>query len=270
MNCATLCPPLSRLLINDAGKLVCHCLLIETSGGLVLVDTGIGLLNCTQPGRLGRGFLSSVGPVLDPAEAAVNQVKALGFQPSDVRHVLLTHLDPDHAGGICDFPDATVHVYYKEHVAACRPWHLNERSRYQACHWEHAPRWARHSTSGERWLGFECVRDIPGLPPEILMVPLSGHTRGHSGVAVQLADTWLLHCGDAYMHAGEMDPRGRRCTPGLEFVQLFDDVDRLARMRNQERLRQLAREQIGQVRVFCSHDPTEFAQLKSQAEWQAA
>jgi glyoxylase-like metal-dependent hydrolase (beta-lactamase superfamily II) len=34
---------------------------------------------------------------------AFEQVRALGFAPNDVRHVLLTHLDRDHAGGLSDF-----------------------------------------------------------------------------------------------------------------------------------------------------------------------
>ena len=40
------------------------------------------------------------------------------IQPGDVRHVLLTHLDRDHAGGIPDFPKARVHVHRKEHEMA--------------------------------------------------------------------------------------------------------------------------------------------------------
>ena len=33
-----------------------------------------------------------------------------GFRREDVRHILVTHLDFDHAGGLPDFPDAVVHV----------------------------------------------------------------------------------------------------------------------------------------------------------------
>ncbi|MGP3965322.1 hypothetical protein ACTWPT_56180 [Nonomuraea sp. 3N208] len=42
------------------------------------------------------------------------------------------------------------------------------------------------------------MRQLNGLPPEILLIPLAGHSRGHSGVAVDTGATWLLHAGDAY------------------------------------------------------------------------
>src|SRR3546814_2886084 len=63
---------------------------------------------------------------------------------------------------------------------------------------------------GERWFGFEAVRDLDGLPPEILLVPLPGHTWGHSGVAVQEdGGGWLLHAGDAYFYRGEVGSQTR-------------------------------------------------------------
>ncbi|WP_223281445.1 MBL fold metallo-hydrolase [Streptomyces antnestii] len=45
-------------------------------------------------------------PVLDTGETAVRQVAALGYDIEDVRHIVLTHLDLDHAGGLRDFPPA--------------------------------------------------------------------------------------------------------------------------------------------------------------------
>jgi glyoxylase-like metal-dependent hydrolase (beta-lactamase superfamily II) len=65
------------------GELACHCLLLETSAGLVLVDTGFGSRDVHDP------------------------------QPRDVRHIVLTHLDFDHAGGRDDFPGA-VHLLASE------------------------------------------------------------------------------------------------------------------------------------------------------------
>ncbi len=37
-------------------------------------------------------------------------MKRLGYSINDVRHIILTHLDLDHAGGLHDFPNAAVHV----------------------------------------------------------------------------------------------------------------------------------------------------------------
>ncbi len=242
------------------GRMVCHCLLIETpSSGLVLVDTGFGLADMREPEqRIGRAFLKITAPKMDPVQAAVSQVKALGFQPEDVRHIVLTHMDLDHAGGLADFPAAAVHVMGDELAAAQQPT-FRERERYKSVQWAHGPRWSPHKPSaGERWFGFECVRDIAGLPAEILMIPLSGHSRGHAGVAVQSAGQWLLHCGDAYFHHGEMEPE-YRCPSGFRAFQSMVAVNDSLRRANLGRLRDLVRAHSREARVFCAHDATELA-----------
>jgi glyoxylase-like metal-dependent hydrolase (beta-lactamase superfamily II) len=263
LDCATMCPYGGRLLsgkgaLLGSAKLVCHCLLIETDSGLVLVDSGLGLRDVQTPeATLGRPFLLFARPRLDPAATALRQVTALGFAREDVRHVVLTHLDLDHAGGIQDFPRAKVHVLLDEKRAALAPRTRLEKMRYVQAHWEHAPDWVTYEPKGEPWFGFECVRELAGLPPEILFVPLRGHTRGHSGVAVDTGDGWLLHAGDAYFHHAEMDPDRRRCPPLLDVFQRIVEIDGPARVKNQQRLRGLVRENGAEVRVFSAHDPVE-------------
>ncbi|MBK7977724.1 MAG: MBL fold metallo-hydrolase [Deltaproteobacteria bacterium] len=259
LNCATLCPPAPGPLLNPERKMVCHCLLVETRDGLVLIDTGLGLDDVARPrARLGGTFVLLVGPKLDAAETAARQVEALGFQRKDVRHIVPTHLDLDHAGGLSDFPDAEVHVHDPEITAALKPLTRLERERYRAAQWAHGPRWDRRKLEGDHWFGFEAVRAVPGLGDEVLIVPTAGHTRGHAAIAVRTGDTWLLHCGDAYFYRGEMDPDRRRVTPLLDIFQRIVQVEGEARVRNQERLRILAREHAAQVRVMCAHDPLEF------------
>ena len=48
----------------------------------------------------------------------MHQVPALGIDPTDVRHILVTHLDFDHAGGLEDFPNAAVHLTAREKEVA--------------------------------------------------------------------------------------------------------------------------------------------------------
>ena len=192
INCATMRPRGGRLLLGappegQSPTLVCHCLLIETDSGLVLIDSGFGLADLADPARrIGRAFAAMGRPSLDPAETARHQIEALGYQARDVRHIILTHLDLDHAGGLSDFPDARVHLYRKEYEAGTKP-KGRERFRYRPAQWAHGPDWALYDVLGEAWHGFECVRQLQGLPPEILIVPLTGHTRGHAGVAVATA-----------------------------------------------------------------------------------
>jgi glyoxylase-like metal-dependent hydrolase (beta-lactamase superfamily II) len=274
LNCATQCI-LGGRLVGGRGplwhrtELVCHCLLIETDSGLVLVDTGLGLQDIAHPHqRLGHPFLMLAQPHLHPEETALRQIEQLGFSSRDVRHIILTHLDLDHAGGLADFPHATVHLLEAEYQTAvaltgsdkASQWFQQIRHgyRYRPLQWSHQPQWVRYQTQGESWFGFECVRQLQGLSPEILLVPLIGHTAGHTGVAVQTQKGWLLHAGDAYYHHNEMHPTSPTCPPGLSFIQWTGAIDVQAFRQNQQRIRQLRQEQTGSLQLFSAHDPTEF------------
>ena len=48
----------------------CHCLLIEGEDGLVLVDSGLGVEDVTDPKRLGTLFNWMIRPKLEVAETA--------------------------------------------------------------------------------------------------------------------------------------------------------------------------------------------------------
>lgn len=271
LNCGTM-RPYGGGLINAEGsafgaaRMVCHCLLIETEQGLVLVDTGLGKGDVTTAtAELGTWWLRLTRPVLSVAETAAAQVVQLGYRVEDVRHIVLTHLDRDHAGGLPDFPQARVHVHDTEFQAVTSGGPRGDR--YLRHQWNHGPDWAVHrGDAGERWFGFEAVRELPGLPPEILLVPLNGHTRGHTGVAVRVSgsepDHWLLHAGDAYFCHGEMDPVRPWCTPGLRAFQNIAQVEGAARRQNRERLRDLVTAHQSHIDVFCAHDPWELDRFR--------
>lgn len=267
LNCATMRPRGGRLVSGSgslfaAAEMVCHCLLIETDDGLVLVDSGLGTDDIADPdATLSRQFQRLARPALDVAETAVRQVERLGFAASDVRHVVLTHLDLDHAGGIRDFPDAQVHVLRTELEAAIAARTSIERSRYPREQRARDPKWVTHDPRGEEWFGFAAVQDVPGLPPEILLVPLIGHTVGHTGVAVRDGERWLLHAGDAYFHHGEMNVDAPYCPPALRFMQRQMETARGVRLANQERLRELVRTHGDEVTVFSAHNPEELRAL---------
>jgi glyoxylase-like metal-dependent hydrolase (beta-lactamase superfamily II) len=269
LNCGSMCPFTARLINGEGGLfspglLVCHCLLIESESGLVLVDTGIGLVDMPPRHTLGRHFEATVRPILDPEQTAVRQVERLGFRAGDVRHIVMTHLDLDHAGGLPDCPRAKVHVLDIEHQAAMKRRSFEERLRYVTAHWAHDPEWAAHAAGGDRWMGFESVQALEGDGgPEVLLVPLAGHTRGHSGVAVRTDAGWLLHCGDAYFYRGEMDVEEPHCTPGLRIFQQLVVTQRAARTTNQKRLRELKRDHGKEVSLFCSHDHVELENLQA-------
>jgi glyoxylase-like metal-dependent hydrolase (beta-lactamase superfamily II) len=275
LNCGTMCPVGGRLMDGDSGglfgKLVCHCLLVESDRGLVLVDTGFGLNDVHRPTpRLSPFFLHLNRIQLREEDTAKRQVMRLGFRSEDVRHIVLTHLDFDHAGGIDDFPKATVHVLRAEYEAAHRRTTPIARGRYRPMQWRDQGSWRRYDPAGQRWFGFEAVRELDGLPPELLLVPLVGHTFGHSGVAVRTDAGWLFNAGDAYFYRGEMDLDRPHCTPGLRLYQTMMEVDRARRLHNQERLRGLKREHAGEVRLFCAHDHAELEMALNDAPAQTS
>ena len=268
LNCGTDCPIGGALFDGRskglAGHLVCHCWLIETDAhGLVLIDTGYGLKDVDHPHRgphprITRPMRAMLNIRLREEETAIRQIEALGHDPADVRHILLTHLDFDHAGGLEDFPHATVHLMDREYSAATGPRAgFVPRNRYRPSQFDEVRNWRRYGSQGEPWFGFDAVRGLDGLPPEILLVPLPGHTWGHAGVAVDTGSGWLLHAGDAYFYRGEMREAKRRCTPGLRFYQTMMETDRELRLANQERLRRLSVERRAELRVICAHDVVE-------------
>lgn len=234
-----------------------HCLLVETpDSGLVLVETGLGLDNIRRPADTLGAWAEMAEPVLHEEETAIRQIARKGFDPNDVRHVIVTHLDVDHCGGLPDFPQATVHVLAAElHAATTEAPSL----RYRPAHWAHGPQWRTYESFGDQWFGFTAVQPT-GLPEEIKLVPLSGHTSGHTGVAVHNGSRWLLHCGDAYYYHRELN-ENPEVHPVLDIVQTRSEVDHDQRVDTQSRLRILARDHAQDVTLFSAHDPWEFGRL---------
>ncbi|GGE94256.1 MBL fold metallo-hydrolase [Sphingomonas prati] len=139
------------------------------------------------------------------------------------------------------------------------------RNRWRPRQLDDVGEWRTYGARGEPWFGFDVVRDLDGLPPEILLVPLPGHTWGHAGVAIRRNDgRWLLHAGDAYFYRGEMREARRRCTPGLRAYQRLMQVDATSRMTNQERLRALSREHRDDLTITCTHDPVELERCQAE------
>jgi glyoxylase-like metal-dependent hydrolase (beta-lactamase superfamily II) len=176
---------------------IIYCLLVETNDGLLLVDTGFGIQDYQQPTRFIKLFTASLGMPCSLEETAAYQVEALGYARDDVRHIVMTHMHSDHSGGLPDFPDAQVHVHELEYEAIQRPRGFKERF-YEPAHWAHHPKWVIHKDLDEMdWFGYGSIRVQEGLVPDVRLIPLPGHSRGHCGVAIETATGWLLHCGDA-------------------------------------------------------------------------
>ena len=257
LNCGSLAPRFPKV------QSVVYCLLVESNAGLVLVDTGFGVRDYRAPTPVMRFFLWLMGVLRTLEETAAQQVTRLGFAVEDVQHIVLTHLHLDHAGGLPDFPEARVHVFRPEYEAAMRPRGLLAWG-YVSAHWAHGPRWVVHDCCDTMWFDFEAITVVDDLTPEILLIPLPGHTPGHCGVAVKtLAPAgltaapcaeWLLHCGDAvspFHRAVDLHQHPDRQQP----LNIIPDrlVQRLLGG-HIPRLRVLQREHREQIAFTSSHD----------------
>lgn len=239
---------------------ITHCVLVETSEGLVLVDTGLGLRDYAKPSLRMRAFMAINRVPRDEKETAFRQVSMLGYSPQDVQSIVLTHLHLDHSGGLPDFPWAQVHVLSVEHQAALHSRSAKSLIGYDVSHWGHNPRWVVHDPSGESWFGLPSSTVLDDSGTHILLIPLFGHSPGHCGVAVGVENRWLLHCGDAYVRDSQIDPDQPR-SPFPEWASLIERA--LFPRASIGCLRGLLRDYGSQIKAFSSHDPIAFAELKA-------
>ncbi|QIO05139.1 MBL fold metallo-hydrolase [Acinetobacter shaoyimingii] len=236
-------------------ELVCHCLLLETDQGLVLVDTGIGIQDYLHPRKRLGTLLTKLGTIQQKLSlSALAQIQKLGFKGSEVKHILLTHLAFDHAGGISDFPDATVHVLSTEYEATK---HLTYKNKYrykpeqfkEHRHWNFL-----EPHFGDSWFNFQKVLGFNLFQDEIMMIPLPGATAGHCGIAIAFQDRWLLFCGDAYYSHLELNPKKKMRALKLTESTLAEDNQ--LRIKTLEQIQQLSH-QHPEIEIICSHDPEE-------------
>ena len=175
-------------------------LLVQSSAGLILVDTGQG---DKLTARDRRNFGMD-----DTSRRLAADLGRAGFSPEDVDIVLMTHLHGDHAGGCthwCDpadpdseavpsFPNARYLVQRLEMADASFP---NERTRgtYFPQNWEPLRR------SGQ----LEIVDGDQDLAAGVRTVTVPGHTDSIQAVWVEDAGHSLLVLGDACSWAAHLD-----------------------------------------------------------------
>ncbi|MBW0019910.1 MAG: MBL fold metallo-hydrolase [Mycobacterium sp.] len=245
LNCGTMNMPTAP---------VCHVLLVETDDGLVLVDSGFETADCSAPARRIGLARHASRPVFQHSETAVHQIERLGFERTDVRHIVITHFDFDHVGGISDFPHARVHLTAAEAFGAIHSPSRQEKIRYRSQQWAHRPTLVEHSPDGEPWRGFAAAKELADIAPGIVFIALPGHTRGHACIAVDAGDRWILHAGDAFYHHGALDA----VSPIPRALTLMENLvafDRKQVRANHARLAELYARNEPDLLIVCAHDP---------------
>jgi glyoxylase-like metal-dependent hydrolase (beta-lactamase superfamily II) len=184
-----------------------NCLLIQSQGKRILVDTGLG-------SKLSPKRKDMVG--LECEIGLVGELEKLGIAPTDVDIVINTHLHADHCGGnttfdkdgdpIPTFPRAEYWVQRLEWADARYP---NERTRGTYLPENLLPleeQGQLHLVSGDTT-----------VTEEVRCVVTRGHTRAHQSVVIHSQGKTAIYLGDlapwkenierlAWAPAGDVEP----------------------------------------------------------------
>jgi len=234
---------------SQLGSAIGHCVLIELEGNLTLVDAGIGLTETKNPEKtLGKDLIEITGFKFDEKLTAIRQIEQLGFDPINVTNIICSHLDPDHIGGLSDFPTAKVHVSLEE-------FHSFEsgNERYLRQQLSHKPKLNLYSQNTNEWFGLP-ARKL-NLNFEAYLIPLFGHTLGHCGVAFKNNSAWTFYVGDAYYLKAELNNRNHP----VDQLATIRAMDNQMRKESLEKLRNVVNEFGSEIEYFGYHDPFEFS-----------
>ncbi len=190
--------PVVNMLLDPTwtAPLPIYAFVIEHPEGLIVVDTG-ETARVAEPGYFPWWhpyFRFALREWVQPEEEIGPQMRALGFDPEDVRWVLLTHLHTDHAGGLAHFPHA-------EHLLARREY-ANDTGALGMIRGFLPNRWPRwfHPTlldmQPEPFGPFPSSYRVTQAG-DVHFVPTPGHTPGHLSVVVTTPDVTYFLAGDA-------------------------------------------------------------------------
>jgi glyoxylase-like metal-dependent hydrolase (beta-lactamase superfamily II) len=177
---------LARMFRVNPTQTAVNAYLINTGNQLVLVDTGAA-----------AAFGPSLGKIMD-------NLKAAGYAPEQIDHVLITHLHGDHVNGLIDaqgnavFANATVHVAAKETAFWLNAGIMAKAPKDAQGFFKMAQAAVAPYQAAGKLKTFEGDAELlPGIKP----VALYGHTPGHSGYAVASQGKSLLIWGDIVHNA---------------------------------------------------------------------
>lgn len=180
-------------------------LAIHSERGPILIDAPFGHEGPVNAGDMLGTVLRSTGLTFRSEWAVVPRLEQLGFRPSEVEHVLMTHLHWDHTGGMKSIGHARFHMSLVE-------WeHANGLQGFDATRSGFAP--GDFRALDNRVRTFTCERGARDLMDQavdlfgdgsVLAIALPGHTPGGVGYLFDLAGRKVFHVGDAAFTVGQI------------------------------------------------------------------
>jgi glyoxylase-like metal-dependent hydrolase (beta-lactamase superfamily II) len=183
--------------------------LIEHPEGLIMVDTG-ETARTAEPGYFPRWhpYYAKATRFSVPEDKEIRpQLRAAGFEPSDVSKVVMTHMHTDHAGGLHAFEGAQILMSERELKGIRSP--LAQVDGYLT---NRFPKWLEPTGlkfSDGPFHGFAESQSITRAG-DVHVVSTPGHTPGHASVIVDEVDRLVMLAGDtsyleSTMLAGTVD-----------------------------------------------------------------
>ena len=157
-----------------------NAFLVNTGARLVLIDTGAGAL---------------FGPTLGKLLA---NLRAAGYAPEQIDDVLLTHLHPDHVGGLASngamiFPNATIHADRRDADYWLSQANLDKAPADAKGFFQGAMASLKPYVDAGKFQPFDGAAE---LVPGVRSVASPGHTAGHTSYLVESKGQQLMVVGD--------------------------------------------------------------------------